>query len=82
MHTCTLKGRSMVNPGRRNAVTTPEVNGIFFRCTPEGRNGGRIVVLVRATLTVLPQILCDSSTSALPCCGFTLRAAVNLNFIH
>ena len=33
------KGRSKVNPGRRNAVTTPGVMHTPYPCTPKGRSG-------------------------------------------
>ena len=55
MRTCTPEGRSMVNPGQRNEVTTPGVSGIISLCTPEGRSGGRI----RALMTLLFYTPCN-----------------------
>ena len=51
---CTPKGRSMVNPGRRNAVTTPGVNGIALTCTLKGRSGVGIGIPIRMPLSVFP----------------------------
>ena len=43
----TPKGRSMANPGRRNAVTTPGYCDALFTGTPKGRSGGRMASTAR-----------------------------------